>query len=608
MSGELSSAITDSSDPVTTGPDSNLGTVTTPAPSASPAPSPQPSPATDLPRFHRTFGSTLKGILLGFGMGGVPGVIEGAIAPGRVQQTANDIQTTRHFESLKAAASVGLLAAQTREANVATEEHQEQLNIMHQSTALWAKRMGLDPTVQVSGTNPQEYDSSAQAAIPAVKAANGGLIPTVVGTNSTIGTGDDPKTHQTTVYAPGTPKSMDGIRGVIEPATATVPHMVAEFFRAQGRPVPSDSDWANLGVNPANSGPMNGMQAAAENQIAQRDAIQTAAQFFMTTPTLEGGGNAEQTAAKNNVVLQQVKNQLSTYKASGGQDPDTLRQLQTRIDTVENGIKEGVKAGTAAKIGDINATAPAEAQAAAGKAVAEAKATLPYKLTQARAEESLKDGDPNAAGQLLVSGDVAPSQIISSRKPAFAQAAFTAAKRLDPNWNSQQAEGYFKVAGSPTNVQFFGSAKSLTDKGGTLDQLQSAYNQLPNGQIPVLNKFADWKAAAEGSGATAGFAQTALGVADDYAKVMGGGQGSDTAREQVLTSFAASHSPQQMQSAINAARAAVNSQMTSRIGSNPVMRRMYGQGVPPAGATMKVPASDGRLHWSDGKTDLGPAE
>ena len=31
-------------------------------------------------------------------------------------------------------------------------------------------------------------------------------------------------------------------------------------------------------------------------------------------------------------------------------------------------------------------------------------------------------------------------------------------------------------------------------------------------------------------------------------------------------------------------------------------------GGPPAGATMKVPGSDGKLHWSDGKRDLGVAE
>jgi hypothetical protein len=29
---------------------------------------------------------------------------------------------------------------------------------------------------------------------------------------------------------------------------------------------------------------------------------------------------------------------------------------------------------------------------------------------------------------------------------------------------------------------------------------------------------------------------------------------------------------------------------------------------PPSGATMKVPGSDGKLHWSDGKRDLGVAQ
>jgi hypothetical protein len=32
------------------------------------------------------------------------------------------------------------------------------------------------------------------------------------------------------------------------------------------------------------------------------------------------------------------------------------------------------------------------------------------------------------------------------------------------------------------------------------------------------------------------------------------------------------------------------------------------QAGPPKGATMKVPGSDGKLHWSDGKADLGVAE
>ena len=70
---------------------------------------------------------------------------------------------------------------------------------------------------------------------------------------------------------------------------------------------------------------------------------------------------------------------------------------------------------------------------------------------------------------------------------------------------------------------------------------------------------------------------TAIGVADDYAKVMGGGVGSDASRLQVLHSFANAQNPAQMQAAIDAARNAVRSQVGARIGRNRVMMKLYGQ-------------------------------
>jgi hypothetical protein len=66
-------------------------------------------------------------------------------------------------------------------------------------------------------------------------------------------------------------------------------------------------------------------------------------------------------------------------------------------------------------------------------------------------------------------------------------------------------------------------------------------------------------------------------VADDYAKVMGGGIGSDTSRLQVLKSIAANQGPQQREQSLEGIREAVLSQTNSRIGKNPVMQRMYGQ-------------------------------
>ncbi len=198
-----------------------------------------------------------------------------------------------------------------------------------------------------------------------------------------------------------------------------------------------------------------------------------------------------------------------------------------------------------------------------------------------------------------ISGDVAPSQLISSRKPEFAQQAFTAAHALSGGtWNAQSAEANFKVASSPANVAFFGSAKSLTDKGGTLDQLANAAKDIPQSQIPVFNSVADAVQAASGTGPIAKYASLALGVADDYSKVMGGGTGSDSSRAQALQLVGAKQSPNQRAASIDGIRGAVQSQTNSRIGNNTVMQRMYGtpQAAAPAGGYVRIQASDGSRH------------
>lgn len=293
--------------------------------------------------------------------------------------------------------------------------------------------------------------------------------------------------------------------------------------------------------------------------------------------------------AKNGASDNQLKtldNMLGIYKANlSALDSHAadVKQKDTQAVNNANNSPESI-AGDAAKAGAI------------------AKAQQPFKEAEARMQQAVKDGDPTSAGKMLASGDVAPSQIISTRNPEFAQKAFAAAKAADPNYNPQRAEGEFKVASSPTNNNFFASAKSLTDPKGTLDQLESAYKQLPNGQIPKLNKLADWTSAAKGEGATAGFAQTALGVADDYAKVMGGGQGSDSAREEMLKSFSMASSPKQMEAAIEGARAAIGSQMQSRIGSNKAMGRMYGDNIPQPSQFASAPGKPRVVSRDGGKT------
>ena len=209
------------------------------------------------------------------------------------------------------------------------------------------------------------------------------------------------------------------------------------------------------------------------------------------------------------------------------------------------------------------------------------KITVQEKANQAKVDEAVKDGDPVAAGKLMATGVVSPSEMLSNRKPEFAVQANLAAQEYAaknglPAWNSQAADGYFNAAKSPANVAFFGSAQSLLDTGGTLDQLKAQAATIPANKIPVLNKVQDWESMAAGNGPLSGYAATALGVADDYGKVMGGGTASDTARDSALALFSAAKSPAQLLQAINNVRASVQSQKKGRIGQNPVLQNMYG--------------------------------
>jgi hypothetical protein len=234
-------------------------------------------------------------------------------------------------------------------------------------------------------------------------------------------------------------------------------------------------------------------------------------------------------------------------------------------------------------------------------------------------QQAIKNGSAEDAGKMLARRLVAPSEIAARSNPSFLVQANQAALKIDPAYNAEKAEADFSVARSQQNVGFFGSANSLTNKGGTLDQLEKQYAKLPNGKIPSFNKISDWISAAAGKGPTAGFAQTAVGVADDYSKVMGNGTGSDTSRLQVLQTFSQAHSPEQFKAAVDAARAAVGSQQDARIGDNPILKNMYGSGTAsqrtpapakPDGAThIGVGSIDKKKHYLDAKgNDLGPAE
>ena len=200
------------------------------------------------------------------------------------------------------------------------------------------------------------------------------------------------------------------------------------------------------------------------------------------------------------------------------------------------------------------------------------------KQQEKKQEQAITQGSPTTAAQLLVDGNATLSQLKArGSTPDFIVNTLSEANKLSGgSYNAQAAEAQYDTAKSPASLAFFGSAKSLTDKGGTLDQLKAAGDAIPDGKIPIFNSIADAQKAATGSGPIAKYAAIALGVADDSSKVQGNGAGSDSSREQALKLIPTNASSAARQGAIDGIRSSVNSQITSRIGSNKILQQMYG--------------------------------
>jgi hypothetical protein len=216
-------------------------------------------------------------------------------------------------------------------------------------------------------------------------------------------------------------------------------------------------------------------------------------------------------------------------------------------------------------------------------------------------QQAIKNGSAEDAGKMLAQRIVAPSEIAARSNPSFLVQANKAALKYDPTYSAEKADADFNVAKAPANVAFFGSANSLTNKGGTLDQLEAQYKKLPSAarKIPLFNTIGDYLSYHGGGPGMAGFMQTALAAADDYAKVVGGGVGTDTSRLQFMQTFSHAQSPEQFKASIDAARAGVGSQQDARIGSNPILKNMYGGGTAASrtttGGAVKMKSPTGQI-------------
>jgi hypothetical protein len=269
--------------------------------------------------------------------------------------------------------------------------------------------------------------------------------------------------------------------------------------------------------------------------------------------------------------------ELGTKKAqetSAAQAADPVLKLSTP----EALAAPGAQASIQALINDPK-TKPSDVprlQALLPKAAVAQQQAVVQKQREDLASQAVSQGDPNAAGKLLASRALTIDELkLRQATPQFIESAVEAAQKIDPTFKAAEAAAQANIAKAPANQQFFGNTDSLLTSGGTLDQLSKAAQALPQGQIPVFNKVENLVKTATGQGPQAAYAASILGVADDYAKVMGGAVGTDTARQQIMQRLDAAQSPEQKQAVINQFRQQITSQRAGRIGSNPYLRDMY---------------------------------
>ena len=209
-------------------------------------------------------------------------------------------------------------------------------------------------------------------------------------------------------------------------------------------------------------------------------------------------------------------------------------------------------------------------------------------------------GDPVANGQLLAEGDLTLADMKSRGSTTKSitdsvNAAKDYAKAHGKTYNaSDEIVGEQALKGQ-TNQNCYGSARSLVQQGGMLDQLKTTHDNLGNTKVPGFNKIADWTKYQAGTPELSAYKQAVLAAADDYAKVMGGGNPTIEQFNALRDGFAYQLNNAQLDTAIDVARKSVRSQVEGRIGPNNYIRKRMGdilqdQAAP---ATPTVPAPAG---------------
>lgn len=391
-----------------------------------------------------------------------------------------------------------------------------------------------------------------------------------------------------------------------QPDVLTVSNPMGENLAQPAPPVSTDTS-AQAQSTPPQPGPSAQAQPIAPvdrdtNEFirlaggvtpSEADAISFARQQLNFNPTHDGLINYLNTV--HSVIQKRNDPTVAAsvaFQRAGMSEPDAIVAAQrntavaTKLDNLESNPEEltGEKASAAkaqlAGLAQTPLTPDLKARVVRLEAVAAQaeKNAVAFDAAKKRAEDDAANGNPKLVAQMLVSGDAAWSQLVSTRKPEFLVQVATLAKALDPNFSIAKNESDYKASTNPQTRATLDLITTMTDNNGSIAVAQRAATKLPQLNSQQANSVFNAFSRSFGSNSATNFHTAMLGLADEYSKVMGGGVSSDTGRQQALDILKDSYSNGQLSGAIDTMKQDIQARKSELIRGNRVLEQTYGAG------------------------------
>jgi hypothetical protein len=199
----------------------------------------------------------------------------------------------------------------------------------------------------------------------------------------------------------------------------------------------------------------------------------------------------------------------------------------------------------------------------------------------ARIKQAAQDGDPTQLAAGLVHGDVAWSQVVSSRKPEFATAALKAANDLSMKetgkpFSTEINEVNFKQATDPKVQGTLRMIESMIEPNGSISIARDAFNSIPDKiDSKTFNNIMSGVQAQFGGKSIIAFRTAVTGLADEYSQVMAGPGGTETTRQQALNIIQQGYSKGQGATALETMQQDINARKKALTIGNPALQQMF---------------------------------